>query len=114
MDRYGSDRGLLEQLTGEHPSWSERLHPSLPYTVGEIVWGVRYEWARNLEDVLARRTRALFLDAGASREIAPGVAALMAAELGLDQAWQSRQLESFNAVAAQYLPVERAVKKDRP
>ena len=114
LDRYGSDRGLLEQLTGEHPSWSERLHPSLPYTAGEIVWGVRYEWARNLEDVLARRTRALFLDAGASREIAPGVAALMAAELGLDQAWQSRQLESFNAVAAQYLPVERAVKKDRP
>ena len=101
---YGSDRRRLEQLTGEQPAWKERLHPRLPYTAGEIVWAVRFEWARSIEDALARRTRALFLDAGASREIAPRVAALMASELGRDQAWQSRQLESFDAVALQYLP----------
>lgn len=104
IDGYGSDRGLLEELTGKHPAWKERLHPRLPYTAGEVIWGVRYEWARSLEDLLARRTRALFLDAAACREIAPFVAALMAAELGRDLAWQSRQLESFDAVAAKYLP----------
>lgn len=103
-DGYGSDRGALEQLTGKQPAWKELLHPRLPYTAGEVVWAVRFEWARSVEDVLARRTRALFLDAEASREIAPFVAALMASELGRDQAWQSRQLESFAAIAAQYLP----------
>lgn len=111
---YGSDRGPLERLADEHPSWREQLHPRLPYTVGEVVWGVRFEWARSVEDLLARRTRALFLDAGASREIAPRVAALMAAELGRDQAWQSRELESFNAAAVRYLPAERQQGKDRP
>jgi glycerol-3-phosphate dehydrogenase len=113
-DGYGSDRGLLEQLTDEQPAWKERLHPRLPYTVGEIVWAVRFEWARNVEDVLARRTRALFLDAGASREIAARVAALMATELGRDHDWQSRQLESFDAVAAQYQPGAVKQDKERP
>jgi glycerol-3-phosphate dehydrogenase len=103
-DGYGSDRRLLEQLTDEQPSWKELLHPRLPYRAGEIVWAVRFEWARSVEDVLARRTRALFLDAAASREIAPEVARLMAIELGFDQAWQSRQLERFDATAVHYLP----------
>lgn len=103
-DGYGSDRGKLEQLTNEHSTWKERLHPRLPYTAGEIIWAVRSEWARSVEDVLARRTRALFLDAVASREIAPRVAHLMASELGRDQAWQTEQLERFNATTAQYLP----------
>jgi len=101
---YGSDRRLFEKLSGEFPAWREQLHPRLPYTVGDIVWAVRFEWARDVEDVLARRTRALFLDAGACREIAPLVARLMAAELGRDQVWQSRQLERFDAVAVKYLP----------
>lgn len=104
MDGYGSDRRLIEQLADGSPAWKERLHPRLPYTAGEIVWGVRFEWARSVEDVLARRTRALFLDAGACREIAPRVARLMAAELGCDQTWQSRQLDRFDEAAAKFLP----------
>lgn len=106
---YGSDRSLLEQ-----PAWKERLHPRLPYTVGDIVWAVRFEWARNVEDVLARRTRALFLDAAASIEIAPRVAGLMATELGHDQSWQARQLESFNMAAMRYRPAPEAAGKGRP
>ncbi|HXE95061.1 MAG TPA: glycerol-3-phosphate dehydrogenase/oxidase [Dongiaceae bacterium] len=101
---YGSDRGLLEQLSNEQPNWKVQLHPRLPYTTGEVIWAVRCEWARQVEDVLARRTRALFLDARASREIAPDVARLMAAELGFDKAWQARQLERFDAIAMKYLP----------
>ena len=48
------------------------LHPRLPYCAGEVVWAVRQEMARTVEDVLARRTRALLLDTRASVEIAPG------------------------------------------
>lgn len=112
IDGYGSDRKLIEQLTDGNPAWREQLHPRLPYTAGEIVWGVRFEWARNVEDVLARRTRALFLDAGACREIAPRVARLMATELGCDQDWQSRQLDRFDEAAVKFLPTPQ--EKEQP
>lgn len=101
---YGDDARLLASLAAETPSWGEQLHPRLPYRACEVVWGVRAEWARTVEDVLARRTRALFLDARASMEIAPQVAQLMAAELGRDEEWQKEQVESFCRLAAGYLP----------
>lgn len=110
----GSDRVLFEQLVDEHPAWKERLHPRLPYTAGDIVWAVRFEWARSVEDVLARRTSALFLDVAASRDMAPRVAALMAAELGCDRAWQIQQLKRFDATALQHLLPERPGEKDQP
>jgi glycerol-3-phosphate dehydrogenase len=69
-----------------------------------VVWSVRHEYARTVEDVLARRTRALFLDAAASMETAPRVAGLMAAELGCDDAWQQRQVRAFLDLARGYLP----------
>jgi glycerol-3-phosphate dehydrogenase len=59
--------------------------------------------ARTLEDVLARRTRALFLDARASIEAAPQAARLLAEELGHDDLWQHKQVAAFDAVAAQYV-----------
>jgi glycerol-3-phosphate dehydrogenase len=68
-----------------------------------VVFAVRHELARTLEDVLSRRTRALLLDARASLEMAPGVAALMAAELGRDAAWQRAQVASYEALAKGYL-----------
>jgi glycerol-3-phosphate dehydrogenase len=104
LDQYGSDRKLLEKLINGQPGWDKQLHTSLPYVVGEVIWAVRFEWARSIEDVLARRTRALFLDARASREIAPLVAELMAAELGRDRQWQLQQLELFDAVVRQHIP----------
>jgi glycerol-3-phosphate dehydrogenase len=60
--------------------------------------------ARTLEDVLARRTRALFLNAKAAIAMAPEVARIMAAELKRDQTWAQQQVGSFTALAAQYLP----------
>ena len=59
--------------------------------------------ARTVEDVLARRTRALFLDARASQEAAPGVAALLAAALGRDAAWQEDQVSGYRELARGYL-----------
>jgi glycerol-3-phosphate dehydrogenase len=67
-----------------------------------VAWAVRKEWARTVEDVLARRTRALFLDARESVRIAPDVAKLMAKELGKKKKWQKEQIEQFNEIAKNY------------
>jgi len=101
---YGSDAEKLNELAAATPSGFEQLHPALPYLVGEVVWAVRHEFARSVTDLLARRTRALFLDAAASMAMAPRVAELMAAELGRDAFWQQQQVEAFRTLAAHYLP----------
>jgi glycerol-3-phosphate dehydrogenase len=75
----------------------------LPYVEAEVVWAAREEMARTVEDVLARRTRALFLNAKAALRMAPRVAALLARELGCDQKWQADQIEKFNKTAEGYL-----------
>lgn len=103
---YGSDRARLDQLLAEDASWRNALHPELPYCRGEVVWGVRYEAARTVEDVLARRTRSLLLDARASIAVAPVVAELMAQEMGYDHAWQEMQVTAFSALARGYVPDE--------
>lgn len=90
---------------GELPQ-SELLHPALPYTVADVIRAVRDEMARTVEDVLARRTRALFLNARAAIEMAEGVAQLMAPELERDAAWAQEQVKSFRETAALYLPAQ--------
>jgi glycerol-3-phosphate dehydrogenase len=99
---YGTDAPKLKALMNEQPGWDQPLHPNLPYRVGEVIWAVRHELARTVEDVLARRTRALLLDARASQEIVPQVAELLAGELGYDQAWQQQQVEEYRSLASQY------------
>lgn len=101
---YGADAEPLQRLLAETPAWAEPLHPRLPYRAGEVVWAARFELARSVEDVLARRMRALLLDARASIEAAPRVAELLAAELGFDRAWQDAQIEGYEELARGYLP----------
>jgi glycerol-3-phosphate dehydrogenase len=103
MRVYGADAAHVEALTRENAAWSAPLHARLPYRGVHVVFAVRHELARTLEDVLARRTRALLLDARASLEMAPAVAALMAAELRRDAAWQRAQVASYEALARGYL-----------
>ena len=100
---YGSDALQIQALMAANPELAAPLHPSLPYTGAEVVWAARYEMAQTVEDVLARRTRALFLNARAALEMAPAAAALMAGELGLDAAWQAAQLQAFEGVARNYV-----------
>jgi len=99
---YGSDAAGIRAIAAERAEYAARLHPDLPYIVAEIVWGVRHEMSRTLDDALARRTRALLLNARASIAIAPRVADLMAAELGRDAAWALQQIATFTALAQQY------------
>ncbi len=82
---------------------AELLHPDLPYTVGDVICGVRVEMARTVEDILARRTRALFLNAQAAIDISPKIAEIMATELGKDDLWISDQIGEFKKVAGNYL-----------
>ncbi len=100
---YGSDAAQILALGAEHTEWDRPLHPGLPYRAAEVVWAARHEAARTIEDVLARRTRALFLDARASIEAAPTVAALLASVLEKDPAWQDSQVARFRDLAAGYL-----------
>jgi glycerol-3-phosphate dehydrogenase len=67
-------------------------------------WFARHEMARTVEDVLARRTRLLFLDARAALEKALHVARELAQELGRDEAWQNSQIAAFQKTARYFLP----------
>ncbi|MBC2593587.1 glycerol-3-phosphate dehydrogenase/oxidase [Ruficoccus amylovorans] len=100
---YGSDALKIEDLMKENPALKEPLHADLPYQRGEVVWQVREEMARTVEDVLARRTRSLLLNARVSIEVAPVVAALMAKELGKDEAWEKAQVEAYTELAKGYI-----------
>ncbi|MFL6196610.1 MAG: glycerol-3-phosphate dehydrogenase/oxidase [Thermoanaerobaculia bacterium] len=99
---YGAEAPELARLAAEQPGWGEPLHARLPYRACEVVWAVRQEMARTVEDVLARRTRALLLDARASADIAPAVAVLMAAELGRGEDWQREQVRAYRELARGY------------
>jgi glycerol-3-phosphate dehydrogenase len=99
---YGSDAAGISEIGRREPSLLAQLHPALALTGAEVAWHVRREMARTVEDVLARRVRALLLDARASIEAAPAVAALMAREMGRDAAWAKAQSDAFTAVARGY------------
>ena len=100
---YGSDAEAISKLMNEQPGLKELIHPGLPYTKAMIIWAVRQEMAMTVEDVLARRTRALFLDAKAAIDAAPLVAALMADEMNKSTQWQEQQIKDFRDIADQYL-----------
>ena len=99
---YGADALGIQELMRETPAWAAPLHPQLPYTGAEVVWVTRHEMARSVEDVLARRTRALFLNARAAEAMAPEVARLMATELGWNASRQADEVAAFSALAKGY------------
>ncbi len=96
---YGSDSALIQGLSEQ-----SRLSEDLPIWAAQVVWAARQEMARSVDDVLSRRTRALFLNAKAAIAMAPAVAQLLAAELNRDQNWQNDQVAQFTALAQNYLP----------
>jgi glycerol-3-phosphate dehydrogenase len=100
---YGSDAPLVQQIEESEPALAEPLDGELPYTGAEVVWAVRQEMARTVEDVLARRMRALFLNAPAALRMAERVAQLMAREFGYGAEWEAGELESFRQTAQNYV-----------
>jgi len=100
---YGADLPLLNRMAELDPELDAFLHPALPFRRVEVIWAARHEMARQLEDVLARRTRALFLNARASLEAAPLAAKLLARELGRDLQWEREQVSEYAHLAEQYI-----------
>ena len=100
---YGSDACEIRKLIEGDTRLGEPLHAALPYVKAEVIWAARHEMARTVEDMLARRTRALFLNARAALAMAPTVADLMASELGWDDSTRTKQLAAFRDVASNYM-----------
>jgi glycerol-3-phosphate dehydrogenase len=103
LARYGSDAMALLKSWDSVPALQKPLHPKFPYTEAEVLWAVRYECARTVEDVLARRLRLLFVDATAALEAAPRVAQLLRQQLQQNEAWEKASLQQFSQVASLYL-----------
>jgi glycerol-3-phosphate dehydrogenase len=65
-----------------------------------VRFAARYEYAVTVEDMLARRSRLLFLDARAALGLADRVAAILQQETRLDP-----QTQAFKVLAEQYFLV---------
>jgi glycerol-3-phosphate dehydrogenase len=107
LAQYGTDALAIQDIARADAMLATRLHPNLPTIGAEVVWHARAEMARTVEDVLARRARALFLDARAATAMAPRVAEILAAELGRDRAWIRAQVAEFEELARGYCLADR-------
>jgi glycerol-3-phosphate dehydrogenase len=103
------ENGRESASATEHPAdehVNNNMHREFEITEAEIDHAVNHQWARTVDDVLARRSRALFLNASAAISVAPLVARRMARLLGHDRTWEETQVTSFERLAAGY-QVER-------
>jgi glycerol-3-phosphate dehydrogenase len=99
---YGAMADQLHALEKKDPFLQQYIHPLLPYTFAEIAWAIEYEMAITLEDVLARRTRSILLNAKATQEIAPDIAKFMANKMQKDKTWIKSQIADFEKFAEGY------------
>jgi glycerol-3-phosphate dehydrogenase len=99
---YGIEKEKMLALGEDEKRLSGLLSEKLQIYKSQVAWAVRNEMARTVEDFLARRTRALFLDARESLRIAPDVAVIMAKELGKTRRWRLSQLAAYEEVAKNY------------
>ena len=100
---YGSDSIAIRKLVDRKPELGETIHPDLPIIKAQVVWAAEHEMARTVEDFLARRTRCLLLNARASQEMAPVVAALLAEILRKDESWEKAQITQYKEVSSGYI-----------
>ena len=105
LSQYGTDASAVAMLSAQDAAGGALLDPALPYSVAEVIYAVREEMARTVEDVLSRRTRALLLDARAARRATPAVAHIMARELDYGQGWIDFQVASFDELARRFYEV---------
>ena len=103
LEQYGSATPNLNKLLDEKPNYRTKLHPNYFHLEGEVIWAVRNEMARRIEDFLARRTRLLFLDVEASLSIAKKVAHLMAVELGNNSEWEKKEIFEYKELASNFM-----------
>lgn len=90
-EAYGSEAAVVRELPGADTLLCEGV------TEAMVRFAAGYEYARSVEDVLARRCRTLFLDAALAASAAPRVAQILQEETGIDP-----RLDEFLALARQY------------
>lgn len=100
---YGVGSSEIEKMIIDKPELGLPVDSRLPYTPAEIIWICRNEMPMTIEDILARRTRALFLDARASFDMAPVVAQLMGDEFGYGPEWKNEQIKSYGKLVQNYI-----------
>jgi len=100
---YGSAEDKIHQIIKENKQWENSISEKLQIIEAQIVHAVRNEYAREISDVLARRTRALFLDAKESVRMASSVAEIMAKELNYNKEWEKYQVSKYKDLASQYM-----------
>jgi glycerol-3-phosphate dehydrogenase len=108
---YGSDAPEIRKLMRQEPASRQKLHDRFPIVAAQVIWAVRREMARTVDDVLARRTRALVLDAKSAIEMAPVVARLISAERKLDSKWEATQITRFKTIARNYFAADAMEKQ---
>ncbi len=101
---YGSDALEIKQILKEKDIYQKKVHPDSRTLIGEIIWAVRHEMARTVEDFLSRRTRNILLDAKTSIEMAPVIAKYLSKELKKSTSWAKSQVKDYTKVAEGYLP----------
>ncbi|NBO57332.1 MAG: FAD-dependent oxidoreductase, partial [Chitinophagia bacterium] len=104
LSQYGSDASQILEIMKNQTSMSERIHPEYPFTKAELEWCVKNEMAMQVEDVLARRSRMLFVNAHAAIASSEKTARLMASILKRDEQWVQQQIVAFEELAKGYLP----------
>ena len=100
---YGTDADLILNLVAKRPELNEKIHPEHQIIKAQVVWAIKNEDAKTIEDFLARRTRLLFLDAKASLECTSIVAEIFKQELNLSEEWKQEEILRFTKHANQYL-----------
>jgi glycerol-3-phosphate dehydrogenase len=85
------------------PGQNQHLHPALPYTEAMVRFAIRYESARTIEDVLARRTRALFHDATAADASIERLAEIFVEELDPPTDRLNAMIEAARQSARQFM-----------
>lgn len=100
---YGSDLKKIQQLAATEEDAGNLIDKEWTITRAEVIWSVRYEMARTIEDILSRRFRVLFLDAAAAIRMTPVVGNIMKKELGKDESWEEEQIDDFSRLAEGYL-----------
>lgn len=96
---YGTD---IEKILTIDEKGNNSLSELVHLTKNQILWAVREEMAMTVEDVLARRTRTLFLNAEEARNLAIQVAEIMAEEMQASKAWIDEQVKNFISLTKNY------------
>jgi glycerol-3-phosphate dehydrogenase len=100
MHYYGTESKKISALNSKKATTS--LSRKFFITENQIIWAVQEEMAVTLEDILARRTRCLFLNAFETEKIAPQVASIVAEKFGHDASWIKKELKNFNTLVKKY------------